>query len=158
VPWVYLHALTGTVMLFSGSLALWIGWTRRLFRFHRQVGATYLLSGGATASAALGLTLSNVHHDVNQAAATGTLAAAWLACGAMAYRAIRNRRVDSHKAWVIRAYVLTWSFVFCRGIGDLFPMDKPTEQAALWMTWIGPLLACEVLLQWSAGARRHTPG
>lgn len=153
-PWIYLHAVTGTVMLFSGAAALWIGWTRRLFAFHRWVGATYLLSGAGAAGVALALTLVNVHHSVAQASATGTLAAVWLGAAAMAFRAVRHRRIDSHKAWVIRSYVLTWSFVFCRGLGKVLPMSDAASDAALWMTWIGPLLVCEVALQWSAGAPR----
>lgn len=155
IPWTYLHAAAGTVMLFTGAGALWIGWTRRQFRFHRWIGGTYLVTGLATTSAALALNIVNVHKDAALGWATGALAAAWLVTAAMAFRAIRNRRIDSHRDWVIRSYVLTWSFVFCRGLGYLpFKLDAPTQGAALWLTWIVPLLLCEVALQWRAGARR----
>lgn len=152
VPWVYAHAAAGTVMLFSGALALWIGWTRRQFAFHRWVGGTYLATGAVTALAALWLTTTNVHDDINLAAATGSLAAAWLLTASMGFRAIRNRRIETHKEWVIRSYVLTWSFVFCRGLGEL-PLNLSNEatNALLWGTWIGPLMLCEVVLQWSRG-------
>ncbi len=154
-PWTYMHAATGSMMLFSGAAALWIGWTRRQFRFHRWVGGLYLVSGAAASAAALLLNIRNVHQSVAQASATGALAAAWLLAAAMAFRAIRNRRIDSHRDWVIRSYVLTWSFVFCRGLAYLpIKLDGPTTDALLWFTWIGPLLVCEAALQWKAGGRR----
>lgn len=162
VPWVYVHALGGTVMLFSGALALWIGWTRRLFAFHRWAGGTYLVTGPVTALAALWLTVTNIHKDVALSSATGALAAAWLLTAAMAFRAIRNRRIETHKEWVIRSYVLTWSFVFCRGLGELpLGLSQDAGNALLWGTWIGPLMLCEVALQWSKGgplaARSRSP-
>ncbi len=154
-PWTYLHAAAGTLMLFSGAAALWIGWTRRQFRFHRWVGGLYLVTGVVTCAAALLLNLRNVHDSIPQASATSALAAAWLLTAAMAFRAIRNRRIEAHRDWVIRSYVLTWSFVFCRGLGYLpIKLDGPTTDALLWLTWIGPLLLCEAALQWKAGARR----
>lgn len=155
VPWVYVHAAAGTVMLFSGALALWIGWTRRLFAFHRWAGGAYLLTGTVTALAALWLTATNIHKNVALSSATGALAAAWLVTASMAFRAIRNRRIESHKEWVIRSYVLTWSFVFCRGLGELpLGLSQDTGNALLWLTWIGPLMLCEVVLQWANGGPR----
>ncbi|MDB5471712.1 MAG: putative rane protein [Caulobacter sp.] len=153
--WTYLHAATGTVMLFSGALALWIGWTRRQFRFHRWVGGAYLLTGTFAAGVALALTVTDVHRNLALASATGTLAAAWLLTATMAFRAIRNRRIEIHRDWVIRSYVLTWSFVFCRGLGYLpLKLNDETQNALLWMTWIIPLLLCEAALQWRAGGPR----
>ena len=153
--WTYAHAASGTVMLFSGAAGLWIGWTRKGFRFHRLAGGAYLVAGLAASLIVLGLNILDVHNDIAVAAPMVGLAAAWLLAAAMAFRAIRNRRVDSHKQWVIRSYVLTWSFVFCRGLGRL-PIDLPDSAGTslMWTTWIVPLLVCEALLQWSNGARR----
>lgn len=144
-------------MLFSGATALWIGWTRKAFRFHRLAGGAYLLAGIPACVIALSLNVLDVHHDAASASPTGALAAAWLLAAAMAFRAIRNRRIESHKHWVIRSYVLTWSFVFCRGVGRL-PIDLPdgVGTSLMWLTWIVPLLVCEALLQWSQGSARRT--
>lgn len=155
VPWVYAHAAGGTVMLFSGALALWIGWTRRWFAFHRWAGGAYLVTGSVTALAALWLTGTNIHNNVALSMPTGTLAVAWLLTAAMAFRAIRNRRIETHREWVIRSYVLTWSFVFCRGLGELpLGLSHDAGNALLWLTWIGPLMICEAVLQWSNGGPR----
>ena len=48
-----------------------------------------------------------------------TLAIFWLVSGGMAYLAIRNRRVQMHKEWMIRSYVLTFFFVNARLWPDL---------------------------------------
>ena len=154
--WTYAHAMTGTVMLFSGEAALWIGWTRKGFRFHRLAGGAYLLAGLPSSLIALILNALDVHGDVASAAPTGALAAAWLLAAAMAFRAIRNKRVESHKEWVIRSYVLTWSFVFCRGLGlPQINLAESVGTSLMWITWIAPLLICEVLLQWSNGSARR---
>jgi hypothetical protein len=77
----------------------------------------------------------------------------------MAYRAARNRRFDAHRAWMIRSYVLTWSFVLCRLVGRVPWLANIGDGAAIvWLSWIVPLLLCEVGLQWSAGARAVRPG
>jgi len=154
--WTYAHAATGTVMLFSGAAALWIGWTRKGFRFHRLAGGAYLAAGLAASLIVLGLNILDVHNDIAVAAPMLGLAAAWLLAAAMAFRAIRNRRVDSHKQWVIRSYVLTWSFVFCRGLGRLpIELAEGAGTSLMWTTWIVPLLVCEALLQWSSGSVRR---
>ena len=43
-----------------------------------------------------------------------TLAIFWLVSTGMTYLAIRNRRIQTHKEWMIRSYVLTFFFVNAR--------------------------------------------
>ncbi len=86
--------------------------------------------------------------------ATGTLAVVWLAFSAMAFRAIRNRRIDQHRAWMIRSYVAAWTFVFCRFYTRVMPSAlQGGETDMIWTTGVMPLFLTEVLLQWKAGAR-----
>jgi hypothetical protein len=80
-----------------------------------------------------------------------TLAAAWLCFAALGWRAVRNRRFQSHSQWMVRSYVLVWSFVFCRIASRFVPMG---EDAFIWLSWVGPLLVCEMVLQWPEGARK----
>ena len=153
--YVFVHAFGGTLMLFAGALALYVGWTRRIFRFHRLIGATYLIGGAIGAGMGLYLSITGPHPLPGVGVATGTLAIAWLAVAAMAWRAAINRRFDSHRDWMIRSYVLTWTFVFCR-IVMLHPASATaapaTIVAIIWASWITPLIACEIALQWRAGA------
>lgn len=151
---VYLHAIGGTLMLVAGSAAIFIGWTRRGFRFHRWVGYAYLLGGAAASMAAIGLNAVNPHGNVSIAFATSTLAAVWLAVGAMAWRAARNRRIDSHREWMLRSYVLTWTFVLCRIVQnpELNLISGDLTADVIWLAWVAPLVVCEIVLQWHRGS------
>lgn len=159
--YTYVHALSGTLMLFLGLVNIYIGTTYRFFEYHRLVGATYLLGGAFGAISAIVITLGPNHKPVGAGVFTNStvslvcLATAWLGSAAMAYRAARNGRYDTHRDWIIRSYVLVWSFVFCRlasrvpGVGDL-----GGGEAFIWLSWVGPILVCEFFIQWRNGAKR----
>lgn len=152
---IYVHALGGVGMLVLGAAALYIGWTRKAFRRHRWFGYSYLLVGGVGAAAALTLSVLSPHPPASLYVATGTLAAAWLAVAFMALRAAWNRRFDSHRDWMVRSYVLSWTFVGCRmaNVLTLFPaLGGEAVTAQIWMFWIVPYLLCEIALQWKRGA------
>lgn len=154
---VYFHVTGGTLMLFVGLANLYIGTTRRYFRYHKLIGHIYLIGGGLGALSAMIITSSPAHKTAGTFTSTTisllTLASAWLLAAAMAYRAARNRRYDSHREWMIRSYVLVWSFVFCRLAGRVPGVeDMGGGEAFIWLSWVGPLLVCEFALQWRAGA------
>lgn len=162
----YIHMAGGTAMLVMGALNLFVGTTRRYFRFHRVIGYAYLAGGSVAAVLAFVLSIASIHgktitpfsFDVHNISDTGfalaALSLAWLGAAALAYRAARNRRYESHRQWVIRSYVLVWSFVLCRLVGFLPELASLGGGAAItWLSWVGPLIICEVALQWSAGAR-----
>ena len=156
---VYFHVFGGTLMLFLGLTNLYIGTTRKLFKYHKLIGRAYLIGGSLGAISAIIIASSHAH----KVAGTGTftnatisllmLSSAWLLAAAMAYRSVRNRRYDSHREWMIRSYVLVWSFVFCR-LASRVPgvQDMGGGEAFIWLSWVGPLVLCEVALQWRAGA------
>lgn len=163
-PPLYVHMLGGTIMLACGAANLYVGATRRYFAWHRLIGRIYLLGGGVGALVALVLAVGPAHPLAGRAPwsigavtnvgiSIGTLAVAWILASAMAYRAIRNRRRAAHRDWMIRSYVLVWSFVFCRlasrvpAIGEL-----GGGEAFIWLSWVGPLLLCEVALHWKEGS------
>jgi hypothetical protein len=145
------HAAGGTAMLLFGSAALYIGWTRRGLRHHRKVGLAYLIGGSIGALAGLALSIRAPHEPRSLYVATGTLALVWLAVAAMAWRAARARRFDLHREWMIRSYVLSWTFVGCRLAETVsyFPaLGAESVTATIWVNWIVPLVLCEFVLQW----------
>ncbi len=156
---LYVHMLGGSLMLFFGGINMYVGATRKHFKFHKLVGRVYLLGGSVGAITAIALALSPAHKSdpsvvlTNISSSLVTLALAWLAAAAMAYRAVRNRRFDAHRDWMIRSYVLAWAFVFCR-IASRVPAiaELGGGQAFIWLSWVAPLLLCEVAIQWRAGA------
>lgn len=166
-PQVFVHALSGTVMLVIGAINLYLGATRQFFRLHRPLGLVYLLGGSISAISAIVLALGNGHRKLivefaveplranDLGWALATLGAAWLVCAAMGYRAVLNRRFPSHQEWMIRSYVLVWSFVLCRLIGQVpsFP-ELGSGGSTAWLSWTVPLMLCEVALQWENGRRK----
>ena len=157
----FAHMIGGTGMLFLGGLNLYLAARRDHFRLHRKIGQSYLLFGAFAAIMAITITLSPAHKPVGSPILTNAsvsllmLASAWLAFAGLGWRAAKNRRFPSHAQWMIRSYVLVWSFVFCRiasrvaGIGEL-----GDGQAFIWLSWVGPLIICEIFLQWPEGAKR----
>lgn len=158
---VYLHAVGGTIMLTLGAMNLFVGATRRYFRFHKFFGYTYVAAGTLASILAIVLALSNVHGSapstvtgqIIAASDTGialaALGFAWLVCAAMGVYRARNARTDLHRQWMLRSYVLTWSFVLCRLIGKIPAVaDLGDEPVIAWLTWLGPLLICELALLW----------
>lgn len=144
------HIIGGTGMLLLGAIGLRIGLTRQGFAWHKHVGVAYVATGSLASVTALVLSFDTPH---TPGIATGTLAVVWLAFTAMAVRAIRNRRTEQHREWMIRSYVVAWTFVFCRFYSRAMPDEVQLGLSdMIWLTWVGPVLLAEVLLQWRRGA------
>lgn len=143
------HIVGGTGMLLFGAVGLRIGLTRQGFARHRIVGFSYLAFGSLASITALVRSFDTPHAP---GLATGTLAIVWLAFTAMAWRAVRNRRIDQHREWMIRSYVVAWTFVFCRFYSRALPDSVQTDfKDMIWLTWITPVLLAEIMLQWRRG-------
>jgi len=153
---MFAHVAGSTAPLFLGPVLLWSGLERRIPTPHRWMGRTYLVVGAIGAVAALWVSVMATHEPKALYVATGTLSVFWLGAAAMAYRAIRNRRVEQHREWMIRSYVLTLTFVGCRlaNHAPLFPeLGAERVTAQIWLFWVVPALATEYFLQWRRGAR-----
>jgi hypothetical protein len=164
-PLVFAHMAGGTLMLFLGAANLYIGTTRKFSRWHKPVGYLYLGGGAVAATSAIYLALAPLHGEnaspvidlfatTDLGWALASLGAAWLASAALAFRAVKNRRFDQHRQWMIRSYVLTWSFVLCRLLATQPAMQELGDgAAAAWLSWIVPFFICEIALQWKAGGK-----
>ena len=145
--WIVLHALTGFLTLVSGFLALYMGWTRAAFEYHRHTGCTYVGAGMTMAFVALFLATSDPHRNPASGWATATLSVAWLVATSMGWRRGSQKRWRSHQMWMIRSMVLTWTFVFCRLAQRLGDMEGVAPAFGIWAYWLGPLLIAEIGLQ-----------
>lgn len=158
--WTFAHTVGGTGMLALGGLNLYLGAVRRHVPLHRRIGQTYLLLGLLGSVTALVITLSPAHKTLggpnltNATISLSTLALAWLSFSTLGWRAVRNRQFASHRDWMVRSYVLVWSFVFCRIASRVSNIDEVGGgEAFIWLSWVGPLILCEIALQWSRGGR-----
>lgn len=157
----FAHMLGGSGMLFFGGANLYLAARKDHYPLHRRVGRSYLVFGAFGAVVAIIVTLTHAHKPAGGPVLTNAtvsllmLASAWLAFAALGWRAARNRRFQSHGQWMIRSYVLVWSFVFCRIASRVSNIDDlGNGQAFIWLSWVAPLIVCEILLQWPDGARK----
>jgi hypothetical protein len=157
----YAHVLGGSGMLLFGGINLYLAAARTNFPLHRLVGRAYLACGTLGATAAIAVTSTMAHKPAggpiltNATVSLLTLATAWLAFATLGWRAASNRRFVTHGQWMIRSYVLAWSFVFCRIASRLSNIDElGNGEAFIWLSWVGPLLICETVLQWPEGSRK----
>lgn len=158
----FAHMVGGTGMLLLGGLNLYLAARRTRFALHRRVGQSYLLFGTFGALIAIAITLTPAHKAADDPVLTNIsvsllmLALAWLAAAMMGWRAARNKRFPSHSAWMIRSYVLVWSFVFCRIASRVSSIEElGNGEAFIWLSWVGPLIMCEIMLQWAGGSKQE---
>ena len=163
--WTFAHMVGGTGMLLLGAFNLYLAACKDRFPLHRWVGRAYLGIGAFGSVTALIITLSPAHKAAgapiltNATISLSLLALAWLAFAGLGWRSARNRRFDSHRDWMIRSYVLVWSFVFCRIASRVSNIDElGNGEAFIWLSWVGPLLVGEIVLQWPRGSRPRPSG
>ena len=100
---------------------------------------------------AVGLAVMAIVYWAFEVALMG-LATAWLVTTAMAYYSIRKGLVALHKEWMIRAYVVTFAFVFFRVMSDYTPMSRLRPEGdrditIAWACWVVPLAVTELIFQ-----------
>ena len=147
--WLITHIAGGGLAVIVGPFQFWSAVRRRFVGIHRWTGRLYVvgvLIGGAaafylasraTAGTAFGISL-------------GALGLAWWTTTGMAYVAIRRRQVSQHKEWMIRSFVVTFTFVTFRlwaELGALQVLGAESATTLVWLSWTMPLLATEVVLQ-----------
>ena len=113
--------------------------TGRYLKIHRWLGRTYLigvlfggLGGLYMAQLAYGGTIARLGFTA--------LAILWLFSAAMAYKHIRNKKVELHREWMTRNYALTFAGVMLRLWNPTFGVmgiDFTTGYIVIaWLCWI----------------------
>jgi len=145
--WLTFHIIGGTLALAMGPFQLWSGLRRRHFEIHRWTGRLYILGIFIGGLGAFWLARFGEPRDFGYA--LGVLAAAWWSIVAMGFVSIKRGRIDQHREWMIRGYVVTFAFVVFRILQDFhFGSALGDQQYALqaWLSWTVPLLVTEVVL------------
>lgn len=147
------HISGGVVALTCGTLQLWTGLRRRAMNVHRWIGRVYLVG------AAVGITGAFLMAVYSQPRGFGvalmTLAVVWAGTTGIAWAAILRSRVELHKEWMLRSYIVAFAFVTFRFMTDLLPgvtkhLGSSVEDANTtvgWLCWVVPLAIYEVILQ-----------
>ena len=150
--WLLMHMTGGTVALLTGPWQFWTGFRVRYARLHRWTGRIFLCAVVAVGSlGAFRMAIATTFGWAFGFALLG-LAAAWFTTAAMAYYAILKRRIQIHKEWMVRAYVVTFAFVTFRVVNDYYPGAclQPAGDRAItigWACWVAPLFFMEIVSQ-----------
>lgn len=160
--WLLMHMTGGMVALLTGPWQFWTGFRARYVRLHRWTGRIFLCAVAVGSIGAFRMA-SATTFGWAFGVALGGLATAWVTTAGMAYYAILNGRVQIHKEWMARAYVVTFAFVTFRVLNDYGPTShlQPANDRAItiaWASWVLPLLATEVILQLRRMRSRVTSG
>lgn len=142
-----LHAVAGGLALMLGPWQFSIRLRQRRPRLHRVLGWVYaacLLLGGL---AALPLAMQSDGGPIAQLG-FGLLGGLWLASTGIALIHIRARRIDQHRRWMLRSFVLTAGGITLRlqiVAGNLLGVPLEAYYTALaWTSWLPQAL----LLEW----------
>ena len=148
------HISGGTLALVMGPFQFWKRFRQRNLKIHRWMGMAYLIGilVAVIASTSLSWT-SAVKVDLGWAIGLQSLALAWFVTTGMAYRLIRLRRIERHREWMVRSYVVTLAFVSFRILNDYVAPSIGSSielsTAILWVSWAIPLLVVEVVFGWN---------
>ncbi|GMQ30162.1 DUF2306 domain-containing protein [Algoriphagus confluentis] len=149
------HISGGLIALTLGPFQFWAGFRNNYLKVHRIMGMAYIcgILIAVISSIALSLTIALDFHWTWSLSLIG-LAFAWFGTTGMAFRFILLRRINLHKEWMIRSYVVTFAFVLFRWLtrqpfyDELGPFVE-TGPTAIWLSWVLPLFITEIVLQWN---------
>ena len=146
--WLWAHLVGGAATLLLGPFQFIAPLRNGYPRIHRWTGRLYLLAMAVACVGAAGL-IATTPGGLGLQVAFSATEIAWLFTATMGYLAIRKRRLQEHRRWMIRNYLVTMVFVTFRatimipGVMSLAPPNVviPT---LLWLGWAVPVVIYEV--------------
>jgi hypothetical protein len=150
--WLLVHIFGGVIALMSGPVQLWLGLHRMKMDLHRKLGLLYAAGITIGSISAIGLAFQTEGGPIF-GSGLFFLALAWVSTTGFAFAAIRKRRIELHREWTIRSYVVTFAFVTFRigqvaMVGAGIPLLTAIGIMA-WACWSVPLLVAELVIQGS---------
>ena len=150
-----LHLTGGALAITTGLVQIWLGLSNRTTTLHRALGRVY---GSAVLIGSVGgfyLALTIPAHLPYKVGLLG-LNVAWLLTTSMAIYAIRTRRVQQHREWMLRSYTVTFAFITYRLVSAWLrpwihvaddPVADDIDTLMAWACWAVPLVLAEPLIQ-----------
>ena len=142
------HIVGGSLALFTGPIQLWLGLSRRTRRLHHWLGYVYMTGVLLGAGGAFYLSF---YTQPDFGVSLFVLAVVWCITIAMALMAVKSRRLDAHREWMIRSYIVTFAFVLYRFLVKqpiLEPLGGGLVATSLWASWVVPMMVYEVVNSW----------
>jgi len=151
VVWIWPHVLGGVIAMTLGPFQFIEKIRIKYPRFHRVSGYMYLIGvliSAITLIPLISTSSSNLEIDIG----LGIGGIVWLVTAIFAFVAIKNGKVEQHREWMFRCYMITLAFVVFRIVVDLFSYYQVTNEAeiitiAAWTSWTLPLCITEMVIQ-----------
>lgn len=160
-PWLpAIHILAGMVFMLLGPLQFIPSIRRYWPKLHRVSGRVFLVCGLIAAATGLGVEfLFPLRGGYVKRAAMVLFSLAMLVALVLAWRAAVQRRIDLHRAWVIRAYAIGLALSTTRlyFIPAYLIYGNPSQFEAATVTWAGFCINC-VVAEWIVRRSRRTQG
>ena len=155
------HLTGGAVAITAGLVQIWLGLTNRVNQLHRVLGKVYAV-GVLTGSLAGFYLVLTIPGHLPYRAGLFMLCVAWVLTTGMALYAIRTRRIEQHREWMLRSFTVTFAFVTYRLVSSWLrywikvpddPIADDIDTLMAWACWAVPLLIAEPLIQLRAMRR-----
>lgn len=152
--WMVVHISASMVAILVGPFQFWSFLRKKYLNIHRWLGRIYLIGILIGTVCAIPVVIySSFPINWGWGIATATLTLFWFVTTAMAYRVVRLGRIQQHKEWMIRSFVMTVSVLLFRLIMEI-PIMRESVTIGLktgvsFLSWTVPLLFTELILQWN---------
>jgi uncharacterized membrane protein len=143
------HFIGGAIAMIVGALQLNSRLRAKKLELHRFLGKVYVMGVALGGIGGLVLAINSPSGPVAQLG-FGLLAVAWVLSTAVAYRHIRGKRIEAHRAWMIRSYALTLAAVTLRIYLPFAIFSGSMEQAYVaiaWLCWVPNLIVAEFFIR-----------
>jgi hypothetical protein len=158
--WLVPHLLCGVTAMFSGPFQFSTRLRKHNPRLHRTMGKVYVIAVviGASLAAYMDLTV-DVH--TNWILNVGYLShpLAWGLTALIAYRTAVTRNFNVHRQWMIRSYLITFTFVLVRlpnPIRAWREMSDPNFGIVLPMLMFLCFFGTDIVLNWREITTKRT--
>lgn len=149
--WLFPHIVLGITATIIGPFQFMPKIRNNYLKIHRKLGRVYIIC--VILSGISGMYLATTS-DVNLPYAVGLfgLGFTWSVSAIMAFVSIKNKKIELHKDWMIRSYVITFAFVSFRFVEDiLMALEIGSREEVLvlmsWACWAIPLFIAEIFIQ-----------
>jgi len=153
VKWLlWLHIGFGAVTLLTGPFLLWNGFRNRYLRLHRQLGLAYVAAVATSGLCAVALSATTAY-QVNRpyAFSLHVWVAVWLLSTGFAFFAIKQGKIQLHREWMVRSYLVTFAFVLSASLLKVpavqrFGSFEEISPSLFWVSWAVPLFLYDLRL------------
>ncbi|MFY0632117.1 MAG: DUF2306 domain-containing protein [Flavobacteriaceae bacterium] len=151
--WLIGHISGGILALLIGPFQFISKFKNKYNKLHKKLGKTYLIAiliSGISSTVLAWTAALDIHWTWGFS--LQILAVVWVISSYMAYISIRKKRIQQHKEWMIRSYIITLAFVLFRMFNDITLMaglGTFIERAPtiVWASWSIPLFFTEIVFQ-----------